>query len=309
MIDTVNTQNTQDTQIPQISEAAKRAKRGKVIGQILLYAVLILYALVILFPFSVVISTSLKTVGEAKSPVFSWIPQEGFQFDSYLIALGMKEDLGLPSFPFITSFLNTLLYVLPPTIIGLLVGSMSAYAFAKLNFRAKNIMYAVLLSTMMLPGAITLTPSYAIYDLLGWVGTPLPLVLPGLFSSAACVFFMRQFFTGIPDSILEAAKLDGMGYLGIFFTMILPLSVPALVAQGLLGFIGGYNDYLAPSLYLLDPSMATLQIALRNFAGQHVLYPNNVMAATLIALLPTLIIYFIAQDFFIEGIAASAIKG
>ena len=209
----------------------------------------------------------------------------------------------------VRSFCNTLLYVLPPTIIGLINGSLAAYAFAKLNFRAKNIMYAVLLSTMMMPGAITLVPSFSLYDTLGWVNTPLPLILPGLFSSAACVFFMRQFFTGIPDSILEAAKLDGMGFIGIFFTIMMPLSVPALIAQGLLGFIGGYNDYLAPLIYLQSSELYTLQIALRWFASIYDKEQNNVMASTVLALLPTLVIYFIAQDFFIEGIAASAIKG
>lgn len=291
------------------SDLGKKAKRNALIGKILLYAVLILYAIIIIFPFSVVIITSLKTWQESASPTFSWIPQEGFHLDGYQAVLTkkMNEDDMLPLI--VRSFCNTLLYVLPPTIIGLINGSLAAYAFAKLNFRAKNIMYAVLLSTMMMPGAITLVPSFSLYDTLGWVNTPLPLILPGLFSSAACVFFMRQFFTGIPDSILEAAKLDGMGFIGIFFTIMMPLSVPALIAQGLLGFIGGYNDYLAPLIYLQSSELYTLQIALRWFASIYDKEQNNVMASTVLALLPTLVIYFIAQDFFIEGIAASAIKG
>ena len=210
----------------------------------------------------------------------------------------------------IRSFMNTLLYVLPTTLIGLMVGSLSAYVFAKYQFRGRNFMYAMLLATMMIPGAITIAPAFSIYDMIGWVDTPLPLMIPGMFGAAACVFFMRQFFMGIPDSILEAAKLDGVGFIMIFFKIMVPLSVPALIAQGLLGFIGGYNDYFGPLIYLQSEELYTLQIALRLFSEWRGLdEPNTVMAGTLVALLPTLAVYFVAQDFFIEGIAASGIKG
>jgi multiple sugar transport system permease protein len=134
-------------------------------------------------------------------------------------------------------------------------------------------------------------------------------MIPGMFGAAACVFFMRQFFAGIPDSLIEAAKLDGLGFIGIFFQIMVPLSVPALLAQGLLGFIGGYNDYFGPLIYLQSNELYSLQIALSVFANVYGDEQNVVMAGTIIALIPTLIIYFIAQDFFIEGIATSGIKG
>ena len=292
-----------------VSEKAKKAKRNALIGKIAIYVTLIFYALIILFPFSVVCFTSLLPWADAIDVEFKWISESGFSLEGYTSAFADTYDGVLPSLA--SGFINTLLYVLPTTIIGLLVGSMAAYAFAKLRFRASNIMYSALLATMMIPGTITLAPSFLIYGELGWVGTPLPLIIPALFSSAACVFFMRQFFTGIPDSIIEAAKLDGVGFVGIFFTMILPLSVPALLAQGLLGFIGGYNDYLAPVLYVGHvPERRTLQIVLENINSTYAQEQRNtVMAATLIALLPMLVIYFIVQDFFLEGIAASAIKG
>ena len=119
---------------------------------------------------------------------------------------------------------------------------------------------------------------------------------------------MRQFFSGIPDSIIEAAKLDGVGFIGIFFKIMVPLSVPALLAQGLLGFIGGYNDYFGPLIYLQSSDLYNLQVALKVFASTYADEPNVVMAGTVAALVPTLIIYFVAQDYFIEGIAASGIK-
>ncbi len=293
-----------------ISEKAKKAKRNALIGKIAIYATLILYAFIILFPFSIVILNSLMTSEDAAALEFMWVPTNGFAFDGYKIALEYTTSSLVTTPSLILGFLNTLMYVLPPTVIGLLVGSMAAYAFAKLRFRASNIMYSVLIATMMIPGTITLAPSFWIYGMINWVGTPLPLIIPGLFSSAACVFFMRQFITGIPDSIVEAAKLDGVGFVGIFFTMIMPLAVPALLAQGLLGFIGGYNDYLGPLLYLQgNPTRDTIQIVLNKFATNAARDRNAIMAGTIIVLLPMLVIYFIVQDFFLEGIAASAIKG
>lgn len=286
----------------------KKSKAKRIGGRIGVYAVLILYAIVIIFPFSIVILTSFKTWQDASSLTFEWIPEGGFVLEGYkqVFTYRGNMDNALPTL--IQGFLNTLMYILPPTLIGLFASSIAAYAFAKLRFRAKNIMYSILLATMMIPGTITIAPQFSIYDVIGWVDTPLPLMIPGMFGAAACVFFMRQFFSGIPDSIIEAAKLDGVGFIGIFFKIMVPLSVPALLAQGLLGFIGGYNDYFGPLIYLQSSDLYSLQVALKIFAGVYGDEPNVVMAGTVAALVPTLIIYFVAQDYFIEGIAASGIK-
>ena len=294
------------------ARTAKNGKTSKIVSLTIIYAILVLYAVVIIFPFTMVLLTSFKTPVDAANPQFELFPANGYTLDGYknvftfyLDGNAIDKTPGL-----LKGLFNTLLYIIPPTFLGLMTSSMAAYAFAKLRFRLKNIMYAFLLATMMIPGAITIAPTFSIYDTLGWIDTPLPLMIPGMFGAAACVFFMRQFFTGIPDSILEAAKLDGVGFIGIFIRIMVPLSMPAFIAQGLLGFIGGYNDYFGPLIYLQSEELYTLQIALRLFADQRgVDEPNTVMAGTLIALLPTLIIYFIAQDFFIEGIAASGVKG
>lgn len=294
---------------PIVSATAKKNKRNAIIGKVVIYTMLILYAVIIIFPFSIVISTSLKTWQEARSLTFKWFSEQGLVWEGYkeVFIWTANPDAVLPTL--VKSFVNTLLYIIPPTVIGLFTSSLAAYAFAKLRFRAKNGMYAFLLATMMIPGTIMIVPQYSIYDAIGWVDTPLPLMIPGMFGAAACVFFMRQFFAGIPDSIVEAAKIDGVGFFGIFWTIMVPLSVPALIAQGLLGFIGGYNDYFGPLIYLQSSELYNLQVALNIFASVYGDQPNAVMAATMIALLPTLIIYFIAQDFFIEGIAASGVKG
>lgn len=285
-----------------------RSRAKRIAGKTVVYAVLVLYALVILFPFLVVVFTSLKTWQDASSLTFEWIPENGLTLEGYREVFGYKayQYAAMPTL--VRSFLNTLLYILPPTLIGLLASSISAYAFAKLRFRAKKVMYTLLLATMMVPGTISVASQFSIYDSIGWVDTPLPLMIPGMFGAAACVFFMRQFYAGIPDSILEAAKLDGLGFVGIFFRIVMPLSVPALLAQGLLGFVGGYNDYFNPLIYLLSSDLYSLQIALKTFASVFANKQNVIMAGTVVALVPTLIIYFIAQDFFIEGIATSGIK-
>ncbi len=296
------TENALKTYKQETKSSAKR-----IVAKTAIYLGLILFALWILIPFYIVIITSFKTRIEAQSPEFTLWPKDGFHWDGYNEVLTYKAGgEGMPVV--LRGFLNTLIIVLPPTILGLLTSSLAAYAFAKLRFKAKNFMFSVLLATMMIPGTIMLTPSYLLYDKIYWTGTPLPLMIPGMFGAAACVFFMRQFYMGIPTDLIEAAKLDGMGYFAMFFKIMVPLSVPALLAQGILGFIGGYNDYFGPYLYLTDPAWYTLQIALNSFKGTYSSNWPTMMAGTIVALLPTLLIYILAQKYFIQGIATAGMK-
>ena len=283
----------------------KRLQQG---ASWIVYVTLIIYALIIVLPFFIIISTSVKTWQEASSADFHLFPQNGWDLSGYKEVFTYRANYEAAMPTIIRSFLNTLLYIIPPTVLGLFTSSIAGYAFAKLRFRAKNIMYATLLGTMVIPGIICLAPTYSIYDMIGWVDTPLPLMIPGMFGAAACVFFMRQFYMGIPDSLVEASKIDGAGYFQIFFKIMVPLSVPALMAQGVLGFVGGYNDYFNPLIYLQSSDLYNLQVALRSFAGVYSSEPNVVMAGTLIALIPTLVLYFIAQNYFVEGIVTSGIK-
>ena len=247
-----------------------------VAGTTAVYVVLVLFALWILIPFSIVIVTSFKTAKDASNPQFHFFPEE-WVLDGYKDVFTYNAGMGGAPL-LIRGFMNTLMIVLPPTILGLFCSAMSAYAFAKLRFKGKNLLFSALLMTMMIPGTIMLTPSYLIYNLLGWVDTPLPLMIPG------------------------------MGYFKIFWKIMVPLSVPALLAQGILGFIGGYNDYFGPYLYLQSPQWYTLQIALNSFQGTYSRNIPAMMAGALIALIPTLVIYIVAQKYFIEGIATSGMK-
>lgn len=288
--------------------APQRAKAKRIVGKVFIYLALVIFAIWILAPFSIVIITSFKTWQEATDPEFSFFPKE-FTFQGYKEVFTYTASTGDFQMPvMLRGFINTLIIVIPPTILGLFCSAISAYAFAKLRFNGKNLLFGFLLLTMMIPGTIMLTPSYMIYDMIGWTNTPLPLMIPGMFGAATCVFFMRQFYSGIPTELIEAAKLDGMGYFKIFWKIMVPLSVPALFAQGLLGFIGGYNDYFGPYLYLQDPEWYTLQIALKSFQGSYSSNVPTIMAGSIVALIPTLVIYAVAQNYFIEGIATSGMK-
>ncbi|WP_025724393.1 carbohydrate ABC transporter permease [Acholeplasma granularum] len=276
---------------------------------ILSYTFLILLSSFIIIPFYVIFITSVKSRADSLSIPFTWLPSQGWHFDGYFSVL--FSDLsggGDGTSTIIRGFMNTLIVVIPSTLIGLLTSALSAYAFAKLKFKGKKIGFGVLLVTMMIPGVIMLVPSYMVYDALGLVDSFFPLMVPGMFGAAAAVFFLRQFFQGIPDELLEAATIDGMGELGIFFKIMLPLSKPALIAQGILGFIAGYNDYFGPLIYLHDPKKYTLQIALSYFEGTYVNDWPTVMAGAVITLVPTIVIFLIAQKYFVQGITMTGFK-
>lgn len=283
-----------------------KAMLMKTLSKVSIYTILGVFALWILLPFSVILSTSFKSWQEANSLGFSFIPKT-FSIEGYEHALAFTTfNSTIPLL--VRGFLNTMLYVVPTTILGLLLSSISGYAFAKMKFKGKNMLFSAMIITMLIPGTIMIAPSYVMYDSIHWTGTPLPVVIPGMFGAAAAVFFMRQFYAGIPDDLVDAARVDGMGHLQIFFKIMVPLSKPALLAQGVLGFMAGYNDYFAPYIYLQDPDQYTIQIALRNFSGTYSSQINTLMAGSMLVLVPAFLIYVFAQRYFIEGIATTGMK-
>ena len=280
-----------------------------ILGKIFVYIGLIVYAIWILAPMLIIFFTSFKTWQETQTVEFRLFPEGKWVFTGYKdVILWNIESLdgGIPTL--VRGLLNTLMYVIPPTIIGLFVSALAAFAFAKLNYKGNNGLFGILLMTMLIPGTIMTAPTYIIYDKLDWINTPLPLMIPGMFGAAACVFFMKQFYSGIPTDLIEAAKLDGLGYFSIFWRIMVPLSVPALFAQGILGFIGGYNDYFGPLIYLHENDRITLQLALRSFSTFEWNNIPAVMAGAISAMIPTIIIYLVAQKYFVEGIATSGMK-
>lgn len=275
-------------------------KIQKNLGKIIMYLVLILMCLAVLFPFAIVISTSLKTYADSVKVPFTFNP--GYvDFSSYVAVLQSEAVW--------KGLANTLFVVLPIMVIGVFTSALSAYSFAKIDFKAKGVMFAVLMFSMMLPGVITMTPAYVIYDMIGWTDTYMPMMIPNAFGTAACVFYLRQFFAGIPNELMEAGEMDGLGKFGIFTRIMLPLSKPALTAQMILWFISGYNDYFGPMLYLNSEDKYTLQLVLKLMAGSSESNWPKVMACCIVTMVPLLIMYFAAQKKFVEGITMTGLKG
>lgn len=289
-------------------------KRQERTTKIISYIVLAVAVLLVLAPFSIVIALSLQSHSEAVNPPFHFFegPLDGDEF-----SLSFNASYGeFMANEFVWNSLgNTLFIVVPIMFSGVFFSALSAFAFAKLKFKNKKLMFAVLLGSMMLPGIITMTPAFFIYDLLGWINNIdqpilafLPLMLPNLLGTASCTFYLTQYFKGIPDELIEAARVDGLGNFGIFTRIFLPLALPALIAQILLWFIAGYNDYLGPLLYIGNEEYYTLQLILNLTAGNADTNLPKVMAACVTVMAPILLLYLIFQEYFLKGIALSSGK-
>lgn len=268
---------------------------------------LLVLAVVIAFPFYLLFVTSIKNPIEANSFEFSWWPKQGIDTQSYKEIFEMEHAIGVTLFQ---AILNSFIYAIIPNVVGLFSAAVAAYAFSKLKFRGRNVLYRILIATMMMPGCVTMASSYLMYDYVyGWTNTALPLIVPGLFGGAVCVMFLREFFMGIPDGLLEAARMDGAGRVRAFFHIMLPLAKPALTAQFILGFITSFNDYMGPLIYLNDPSGYTIQVAL-DFLNGAVADNSLVASACVFALVPMLLLYILFQKTILNGISiSSGLKG
>lgn len=286
-----------------------RRKLNTAVSRIAVFAVCLIYAIILLLPFYVIFVTSITPLVEyGSTTTFVWFP-ENVSFTSYYDILfndPMIYTTGMSSI--VTGFLNTMWVATIPCIVGLFTSGLAAFAYAKLNFKGKETLFMIMLATMMIPSATLTIPSYVYFNALGWGQGFWALVIPGCFGGAGTIFFLRSYMTSIPTDTVEAAKIDGLGPMGIYCKVMIPLAFPAFVAQFIFGFVGGYNNYAGPLLYLYsNPRWYTLQLALGNmkdiFAN-----PNQQCAAALIAILPLLIVYIAFQRFFIEGITVGGGK-
>ena len=272
----------------------------------LTYALLIIYSLYILLPLYIIVITSFKRTSEAAGGIdgfFTWWPQMGFNFEAY------KEIFDKGVIP--RSLANTFAYYLPTSVLNIFFSAVSAYGFAKMEWTGRSAIFGFLIITMTLPGSITQTSSRVWMTTLGMDGTPLPLILPGIFGGIGQVFFLKQYIAGIPDDLIGAAKIDGMGQVKIFLTLIIPLTLPALLVRIVLAFIGGYNDYMGPLIYMTgEEDMYTLQLALKNIADQAVGRNEYKMAAATIGMFPLIVVYIFIQDYIIKSTSiGSGLKG
>jgi multiple sugar transport system permease protein len=260
--------------------------------KIISYVLLTVVGLLLITPLLWMVFTSVKPMEEIVRFPPTFFP-ETFHLDNYLQAI--------QAFPFWQYVKNTLFITVLVVIGNVLSNSFIAYGFAKLSFPGKRLMFALVLSTMMVPGFVTMIPQYVLFSKIGWVGTYLPLIVPAFFGNAFNIFLMRQFYLSINDELIEAAEIDGANHLYIWSHLMLPLTKPALITIAINSFNGAWNDFLGPLLYIQDQEKYTLQIGLQVFQNQSTTQWNYLMAGATLVLLPTILLFFFAQRYFIEG--------
>ena len=264
---------------------------------LVVFLILLLGSFVLLTPLWWMISTSLKSTQEILQFPPSFFPKQ-FHFSNYIEAWKTGD--------FTRWSMNTLLIAVASTVGNVLINSFVAYGFAKVRFKGRNALFVLVLSTMIIPGFVTLIPQYILFSKLGWVNTYLPLIVPAFLGSAFNIFLIRQFMMTVPNEIIEAAFMDGASHFRIWWSIVMPLVKPALLTVGIFSFTGVWNDLLTPLLYLSDEKLYTLQLGLQTFKGSVQTQWNYLMAMSVMVLIPIILIFFLFQSYFIKGANLSA---
>jgi ABC-type glycerol-3-phosphate transport system permease component len=268
---------------------------------LLLYVILLTMSVVYLLPLYWMISTSLKETGREMVIPPQWIPNP-VMWHNYI---DVFQQVSLTLY-----IRNSLIITVTATILGVLTASLAGYGFARTRFPGRDFFFMCCIASLMLPEIVTLIPEFILFRQIGWVNTFLPLIVPwSLAGSAFAVFLFRQYCLTIPLELDEAARVDGAGTLRIWWVIIMPLSKAVLATIAILGFIHHWNEFLRPLIYLGRPELRTLALGLRAFRGEYQLAWNYMMAVALIMLLPILLLFFLAQRQFVQGIAMTGIKG
>ena len=276
------------------STARKTARR------VASHLVLMAGALFFIFPLVFLISTSLKSSRQ----MAKWPPE--LIPDPWIWRNYVDVFLYAPMHKYL---LNTIRIVIPSLFGAMVTSSLAAYAFARMQAPGRDLLFLILLSTMMLPGVVTLIPTYIIFSKIGWIGTFRPLVVPTLAGSPFFIFLMRQFFMTIPMDLEDAALIDGCGRFRIWISIMMPLATPALATVSVFAFMGAWNDYMRPLIYLSNKMQYTLSLGLQVFVRDHGSEWGMLMAASTMMIAPVIVIFFFAQKSFIQGITMTGIKG
>lgn len=285
----------------ELETALQRYRRLNRLGRVMIWILLMIGSALMMVPFLWLVSSSLK--GPAQLWVFppQWIPNP-VKWSNYHEAL--------TTLPFHIYFRNTILIV-AFTLFGVLgSSSLSAYGFARLRFPGRDAIFMILLSTMMLPGVVLMIPQFIMFRNLGWIDTFKPLIIPHYFGGGAFnVFLLRQFFRSLPEELSDAARIDGCGEFKIYYRIILPLAKPALATIGIFTFMGTWNDFMGPLIYLNSPGKRTLALGLASFRSLYATHWNLLMAASTVMVIPIIILFFVAQRHFVQGIVLTGLKG
>ncbi|SHE12634.1 Inner membrane ABC transporter permease protein ycjP [Chlamydia abortus] len=260
-----------------------------------------LIGITFLLPFIWMLSASFKPETDVFKYPIEWIPSKWNIVQNY-------KEVWLGKYPLYLFYWNSIKVTVLTTLVSVLVSCMAAYAFAKIQFKGRNVAFLVVLSTFMIPSQAVLVPQFILYRQLGLFDTHIGLILLGSFSVLG-TFLLRQFFLGVNNEYLEAARIDGAGHWKIFFTIALPLVRPAIATYGILRFIWTWNDYQNPLIFLRSEKLLTLQVGIRKFADAYGEFYSLMMAGSVIAIVPLLLIFIIGQKQVIEGISLGGVKG
>jgi ABC-type glycerol-3-phosphate transport system permease component len=280
-------------------------RRRRDVRTVVLHLVLATGALIFSLPFVWLVSTSLKPDARLMVVPPEWIPNPvlWINYSRAVQFLPAETKHGL------MYFWNTL-YISMMSITGtVLAASMVAYSFARLRWPGRDFIFVILLATLMLPSAVTMIPVFLIYRALGWVDTLRPLWVPAFFGGAFNIFLLRQFFMTIPRDLEDAAKIDGCSFFGIYWRIMLPLIKPALAAVVIMTFMGSWNDFMGPLIYVSSPEKMPLAYALQLYQSAHSTEYNLLMAAATMVVVPVILLFFFTQRYFIQGVTLTGIKG
>jgi len=286
----------------------RRKSVRKIVHAVFNYSLLIGIGILILMPLSWMLTAALRAPGETVYTLpASWFPTESFHWENFWTVL-VNDD-----YPLWRPALNTMMLVVLNVTGVLISNTLVAYAFARLDFPKKEFLFKLVILSMLMPGVVLFIPSFLLFNALGWYGTYLPLWVGSFFGNSFYIFITRQYMRSFPKDLDDAARIDGASRFGIYWRIILPLSKPVMVLMAVFTFMDTWNEFQGPLIYLNEPSKFTLSIALNYFrqslfSGQEPT-TNLVMAASLLSVIPMLILYFFSQDELIGGIASVGLKG
>jgi ABC-type glycerol-3-phosphate transport system permease component len=293
------------TAIGSVQMSGRRRPAARLIVRALgVYAALIVLSAFILLPIGWMVTAALKP---DTAIVFDFPPQffptRYFEWGTFAQALFDEDE------PYVRYIANTGFLILVNMVFAVVANSLIAYAFARLRFRARDRLFAVVIATMLLPAPVLLIPQFLLFFQIGWYNTYLPLTVPTLAGNAFFIFLLRQYMRTIPSELDEAARIDGANHWTIYRRIILPLCAPALTVVAVFTFLGVWNDFFGPLLYLADGDLYTVPVALATQVSRVGTQWNQLMAANLLAIIPPLVVYFVAQKQLIGGIASVGLKG
>ena len=267
----------------------------------ILTVILLVTGIVCIYPFLFMLSSSFKISGEVLQYPIKLIPDK-------IIFTNFTDLFGDPYYDFGRWYMNTAVMTVTTILLKVFIVTMTAYAFAKIKFQGRDVIFLVLLSALMIPGDIMLIPRYIIFRQLHMIDTMWSLVLPSAFD-VYFVFMIRQALISIPDSLSEAAEIDGCNHFQIYYKIILPLAKPAIVTMVLFTFVWSWNDYMSPYLFITSIQKQMLSVGIKLFTEGQVTDPALQMSAATVVLLPVLVLFFFSQRYFVEGVANTGVKG